>query len=722
MNMWMVARILGLSLLAGGTLSVWAQDVSTRTVDVTDAYHGVTVRDPYRWLEDAAAAEVKAWTAAQNVRTRAFLDALPQHAKIKARLTSLISGGSTTFSSLTPRGEQIFAMRNDPAKQQPMLVVLNALADPDSSKLVLDPNVLGQNGNTTIDWFSPSADGRLVAVSLSQNGSEIGTLHLYETATGREVGETIPRVQAPTGGGSLAWNSDGSGFWYTRYPGEERPEEDRHFYQQAYFHKIGSDWRNDALVLGTGDGLPRIAAVVFSIRHLSGAALAQVQNGDGGEYAHYLLRPDSALKLAAFEDKIPEAAAGPDGAIYALSRAGAPNGKVVKLRPPFAAHSLPRAETIVPEGEAAIEAGGIVLTQQHLLVVDVVGGPNQVRVFDLNGTLLNKVPLAESAAVGSLVPIPDGSVLHSVHTYLRPSYVARWNPATGKSEETKLVDSAPFGFDDVEVVRELAISKDGTEVPVDIIRKKGAVLDGSNPTILYGYGGYGVNIKPGFLDAWTRLWLDGGGIYAVAIIRGGAEFGERWHLDGNLTRKQNVFDDFAAAARHLIARKYTSSPKLALLGGSNGGLLVGATLTQNPALARAVVSQVGIYDMLRVELAPNGAFNVTEFGTVKDAEQFKALHAYSPYHHVTAGARYPAMLLTTGENDGRVDPLQSRKFAAAMQAATGSGLPVLLRTSGAGHGQGSSRNERIDEEADILAFLYDQLGMTWRDVATPPPR
>jgi prolyl oligopeptidase len=722
MNMRIVARIFAFVLFAGGTLSAAAQEVPTRTVDVTDTYHGVTVRDPYRWLEDAAAAEVKAWTAAQNVRTRAYFDALPQHAKIKGRLTSLNARGSASFYSLKPRGDQIFAMLSDPAKQQPMLVTLNAAADPDSSKTVLDPNVLDREGATAIDWFSPSTDGKLVAVSLSQNGSELGTLHLYESATGRKVGENIPRVQAPTGGGSLAWNSDGSGFWYTRYPGEERPEADRHFYQQAYFHRIGSDWRNDALVLGTKDGLPRIAAVVFSSEHLSGAALAQVQNGDGGEYAHYLLRPDGAVKLAGFEDKIPEAAAGPDGAIYALSRAGAPNGKVVKLRPPFAAHSLPPAETIVPEGEAAIEEGGIVLTRQHLLVRDVVGGPNQVRVFDLNGTLLNKVPLPESAAVEGLRALPDGSVLHSVQTYLRPRYVARWNPATGKSEETKLVDSAPFGFDDVEVVRELALSKDGTKVPVDIIRKKGAVLDGSNPTILYGYGGYGVNIKPGFLDAWTRLWLDGGGIYAVAIIRGGAEFGERWHLEGNLTRKQNVFDDFAAAARHLIARKYTSSPKLALLGGSNGGLLVGATLTQNPALARAAVSQVGIYDMLRVELAPNGAFNVTEFGTVKDAEQFKALHAYSPYHHVVAGARYPAMLLTTGENDGRVDPLQSRKFAAAMQAATGSGLPVLLRTSGAGHGQGSSRSERIDEDADIVAFLYDQLGVIWRDTDAAPAR
>jgi prolyl oligopeptidase len=228
-------------------------------------------------------------------------------------------------------------------------------------------------------------------------------------------------------------------------------------------------------------------------------------------------------------------------------------------------------------------------------------------------------------------------------------------------------------------------------------------------------------LRPSFLGARTRLWFDGGGVYAIAIIRGGGEFGERWHRAGNLTRKQNVFDDFAAAARHLIDRNYTSSAKLAMFGESNGGLLMGATLTQHPDLARAVVARVGIYDMLRVELAPNGEFNVTEFGTVKDPEQFKALYAYSPYHRVQAGVRYPAALIATGANDGRVDPMQSRKLTAALQAATASKLPVLLRTSASGHGQGSSRNERIEEDADILTFLYHQLGMTWRNAA-PSPR
>jgi prolyl oligopeptidase len=377
----------------------------------------------------------------------------------------------------------------------------------------------------------------------------------------------------------------------------------------------------------------------------------------------------------------------------------------------------------VPESDTVIAIDApLRVTQTHLLVRDSIGGPSQVRIYDHAGAFRGLLPLPETAAVGEMVSLPQGDVLYAVNTYLRPRYLARWDAATGSTQETKLADMASYGFDDAEVIREFATSKDGTKVPVNVIRRKGAVLDGSNPTILYGYGGYGVSLRPGFLGVRARLWLDGGGIYAIANIRGGGEFGERWHRAGNLTRKQNVFDDFAAAAQQLIDRNYASSAKLALFGASNGGLLMGATLTQHPGLARAVVARVGIYDMLRVELAPNGAFNVTEFGTVKDPEQFKALYAYSPYHHVQAGVRYPAVLLTAGENDGRVDPMQSRKFAAALQAATAAERPILLRINASGHGMGSSRDERLDEDADILTFLYDELGMSWRDGNSAPPR
>jgi prolyl oligopeptidase len=333
-------------------------------------------------------------------------------------------------------------------------------------------------------------------------------------------------------------------------------------------------------------------------------------------------------------------------------------------------------------------------------------------VFDLNGGYGKALAVPEVADIAQMEALSNGDVLYQVNSYLRPPYFMRWNAKTGETTETALFVKSPIDYSDTEVVRAFATSKDGTKVPLNIIRRKGTKLDGSNPTLLYGYGGYGVNTTPGFLGASRRLWLEAGGVFVVANVRGGGEYGEKWHQQGALTHKQNVFDDFYASGRWLIDNGYTTSDKLALQGGSNGGLLMGATLTQHPELARAVVSQVGIYDMVRVELDPNGSFNTTEFGTVKDKDQFNALYAYSPYHHVKAGVRYPAVLLTTGANDGRVNPMHSRKFAAALQAAGGGG-PILLRTSDkSGHGIGSSLDERIDEYTDVLMFLYDQLGMT----------
>jgi len=286
-----------------------------------------------------------------------------------------------------------------------------------------------------------------------------------------------------------------------------------------------------------------------------------------------------------------------------------------------------------------------------------------------------------------------------------------WAPGMKQPRATALQTSSPANFDDIEVVREFAVSKDGTKIPISILRKKGIQLDGKNPALLYGYGGYGLSQTPGF-NSTRRIWFDAGGVYAVANLRGGAEFGEAWHLAGNLTRKQHVFDDFIACAELLIQRKYTSPDKLAVMGGSNGGLLMGAFLTQRPELARAVVSRVGIYDMLRVELDPNGAFNTTEFGSVQNADQFQALFAYSPYHHVKDGTAYPAVLFPCGENDGRVNPAHSRKMTARLQAATSSGRPILLRTSATtGHGMGSSLKDRVAEQADIYAFLFQELGV-----------
>lgn len=690
---------------------------ATDKQDVTDTFFGTAVADPYRWLEDNASPKVDAWNKAQNAETRAYLDGLKVREPLKARLTTMIKATSPEFRSLAPAGERLFAIYNDPQFQQPMLVTLDGDANPSSRKAVVDPNLLDKSGLTAIDWFVPSHDGRLVAVSMSKAGSEDGTLYVFDADTGKPAGETIPRVQFPTAGGSLAWAGDGKGFWYTRYPGAEKPEADRHFYLQVYYHTLGQDWQKDPLILGTEDGVPRIGEIFLDNRYAPSVVLASVANGDGGEWAHWLITHDGRkTRISRFEDKVVAAAVAPDFSLYLVSRQNASNGKVLKLAP--GVHELSKARTIVPEGKATIIIADSnsprppTLTHDTMLVSYIDGGPNEVQAFDLEGKPKGRLALPDIAAFGDISALPGGDVLIAVSTYLRPRYYARWRAADGKIGETKLAVESPVKFDDAEVVREFATSKDGTKVPVNIIRTKGAVLDGKHPALLYGYGGYGISQQPRFAGPTTRLLLDGGGVYAEANIRGGGEYGETWHENGRLTKKQNVFDDFAAAGDYLVAKKYTDHSRLALLGGSNGGLLMGAMITQHPQLARAVVSSVGIYDMIRVELDPNGSFNTTEFGTVKDEAQFKALYAYSPYHHVKAGEKYPAVLLMTGANDGRVNPMHSRKFAAAVQAATGSGQPVYLRISTkSGHGIGSSLDERIDQSADWLAFLFDQLGM-----------
>jgi prolyl oligopeptidase len=692
--------------------------------DVADTVQGVGIADPYRWLENWDNPKVRAWSETQNNYARQYLDGLKSRDAVVAELERLIKTASPSYTGLSVKGDRVFAVYNDPAKQQPLIVTMNAQADPASRRAVLDPNLLDPTGRTAFDWFAVSRDGGRIAVSLSKNGSEAGTLHVYDVAGGKEIDKPIPDVQYATAGGSLAWNPDGSGFYYTRYPGPAAPAEERNFNVEVYFHKLGTDWRKDPLVLGKKDGLERISEIFLDNDGALRRILVSVQRGDGGEWAFYLLSSrvtDAPLKLADYSAGVVSAALGPDGAVYAISRKDAPNGKILRLKAPFAGGTLGDAPVLVPESEVAILADGLPFGGHdldfaggRLLVRDIVGGPIEVRIFDSSGAAQGKLPLPEIAANSEIVPLKNGHVLFDVSTYLIPRYYAEWNPDGGPVSETALKSTSPVSFADTEVVRVFAASKDGTQVPVNVVMKKGTRLDGSHPLLLYGYGGYGVSQTPGFLGAFRRLWLDGGGIYAVANIRGGAEYGERWHREGMLTKKQNVFDDFAACADYLVAKGYTAHDKLALMGGSNGGLLMGAEITQHPELARAVVSSVGIYDMIRVENDPNGAFNTTEFGTVKNKEQFEALYAYSPYHRIAAGAKYPEVLMLTGATDDRVKPWHSRKFAAALQAASASARLVLLRTSAnSGHGIGSSQSERIAQNADILAFLFDQLAMRY---------
>ena len=694
---------------------------ATPTGAVTDSYFGVTVADPYRWLEAGSDPAVKAWSTAQTARTHAYLDSLAIRKPIAAELRRFVTGASPSYSELRARGDKVFATYNDPEFQQPTIVTLNAAADPASRQTVLDPNKLDPSGHTEVDWWVASPDGSLIAVSLSKNGSEDGTLHVYRVATGEEVGAPIPSVQYPTAGGALAWSASGDGFWYTRYPGAEAGPDERHYHLQVYFHPMGGDWTKDELVLGAKDGLERISEIFLSNEAVRPAVVAMVQRGDGGQYAHFLLKQGAApVRLADYEDKIVSAVMGPDDAVYGVSEKGALNGKIVKLSGPMTVESLASAPVIVPESKGAMRTDGvennipaIVLTRDRMFLREMVGGPSVVRMFDLKGRPAGSIPLPPIADVNEIDTLNDGSVLFDVRTYLKPRFFARWSPRTKKAAPTAMAQTSPISFADAQVVRVFATAKDGTKIPLNIISKKGVKLTGKNPVLLYGYGGFGLSQVPHFAGSLARLWLDGGGIYVVANIRGGGEYGERWHQEGFMAAKQNDFDDFTAAGQYLIDHHYTSHAKLAMLGGSNGGLLMGAVLTQHPTLARAVVSEVGLYDMLRFELDPNGAFNTTEYGTVKDESQFKVLQAYSPYHHVTKGAAYPAVYMATGDNDGRVNPMHSRKFTAALQAATSSGHPIFLATSAtSGHGIGDSIDEAIAKNADLTAFLFDQIGMT----------
>jgi prolyl oligopeptidase len=703
--LFLISALSGLTLV---NLPATETTPQTPKKPVSDEYHGTTVEDPYQWLEKDDDPEVKAWSNGQNQRTRAYLDKLPNRAAIEKQLTEWYAKASPNYSSLVSRPGIVFAMKFQPPKQQPLLVTFASADDLKSEKVVLDPNVLDAKGATAIDWFAPSLDGKHVAVSLSIGGSEDGTLHFYETATGKALPDTIAHVQYPTAGGSAAWNADGTGIYYTRFPRKgERPDVDLNFYQQVYFHKLGTVDTEDTYSIGKD--FPRIAEIVLGASRDGKYILATVANGDGGDFAHYLLGPDGSWKqITQFSDQIKAARLGRDNALYLLSRVGAPRGKILRL--PLDTPELKNAVEIVPTGEAVIEQ--IVPTSDALYVGEVVGGPSQIRRYGLDGKGGAIIPIPKISAVQEMLALEDNSLLFRDVSYTEPA--AWFHCAQGKIEpvKTALRSTSPVSFADIEVTREFATSKDGTKIPLNIVFRKGMKRDGQNPTLLYGYGGYGISMSPNF-DFTRRLWFDRGGVYVVANIRGGGEFGEEWHKAGNLTKKQNVFDDFAAAAECLVAEKYTRSEKLAVQGGSNGGLLMGAMITQHPELMRAVISQVGIYDMLRVELAPNGAFNVTEFGTVKNPEQFKALYAYSPYHHLVDGTKYPSVLMMTGANDGRVAPYHSRKMTARLDEANESENPILLRaSSSAGHGQGTALSERIKQLADIYSFLFAQLRTT----------
>jgi len=689
----------------------------TPKIPIAETYHDVTVEDPYRWLENDAAQTVTQWTAAQNALTRRYLDALPQRAAVAARVTKLLQSEPVDRYAFQFR-KQLFALKSQPPRPQPLLVVMKATGDVQSERVVLDPVALDPSGRTSIDFYRPSHDGRHVVVSLSRDGSEDGTAYVYDVGTGKRLPDVVPGVQFPTGGGSVEWAADNRGFYYTRYPqGSERPAEDRNFFQQVWFHALGRPVADDRYVIGKA--FPRIAETALTASSDGRYLMAAVADGDGGEIAFHLRAPDGRwTEVAGMKDGMKHVTFGDDGNLYALTVKDAPLGRIVAI--PLADPRLASARVVVPE--SAMPAESVLATRTRVYVTYRVGGPGAVRIFALDGRSVGALPTPPVSDVHVAARLPNDDVLVRTMSYVDPPTLSRYEARRDRMVRTQLAGKYDFDFADAEVERHFALSKDGTRVPLSIVRRKGAPLDGNQPVLLYGYGGYGISMAPWF-SPLLRLWLDWGGTYAVANIRGGGEFGEPWHLAGNLTKKQNVFDDFAACAQFLVERRYTQPSRLALMGGSNGGLLMGAMIVQHPDMMRAVVSQAGMYDALRWETQPNGAFNVTEFGSTKDPEQFRALYAYSPYLNVRDGTAYPAVLFTTGDNDGRVASYESRKMTARLQAATASAQPILLRTEAqAGHGFGTALATRIAEEADVYSFLANALAMQPLPLPAVPPR
>jgi prolyl oligopeptidase len=671
---------------------------------VVDQYRDVSVTDDYRWLENWNDPAVRTWTAQQNAATRAALDGLPFMSALRRRVQALGSDNHPRWNDLMYRHGRLFAIKQQPPHQQPMLVVLTSPDNLGSERVVVDPVAVDPSGVTAIDFYAPSTDGGRVAVSLSRNGTERGDVHVFESETGRELQDVVPHVNGGTAGGSVAWNADGSGFFYTRYPrAGERPEADLDFYQEIYFHRIGSPASSDRYELGKD--FPKIAETILQPSRDGQLMLATVSNGDGGEKAHFVRGAAGTWRqLASYADQVLSGTWGRDNALYLVSRKNAPRGQVLRIA--SNGSTLTDARVLVGQRDTVVE--DVSVADSRVFVRELAGGPSRLSVFDFEGAPQRSVELPPVSSVTEVVPLEGNEILYETQTYVTPPAFVRASPTAVR--RTALAATSAADFSDTDVTRVDATSTDGTRVPLNIIARRGTTLDGSNPTLLYAYGGFGISEVPTF-SAVRRVWLEQGGVYVVANLRGGGEFGDEWHTRGSLTNKQNVFDDFAAAAQYLIGHHYTSPASLAILGGSNGGLLMGAALTQHPELFRAVVSHVGIYDMLRFNLWPNGAFNVTEYGDPHDPAQFSALFAYSPYHHVVDGTKYPAVLLFSGTNDPRVNPSDSRKFAARLQAASSSDHPVLLRISDSGHGFGTSLGEGLAQQTDQYAFLFWQLAM-----------
>ncbi len=671
----------------------------TPTNDTTDLLHGETIPDPYRWLEDGESPETRAWTERQNALTEAYLAAIPSRETIRRRLDELLAIGALSVPA--PVRGRYFYQRRDGRQNQPVLYVRDGVEGED--RVAIDPNALDPAGTTALDWFYPSDDGRLLAYGLSQDGSEQSVLHLLEVDSGRLLPDRIPRTRSA----DLAWLPDGSGFYYTRYPApDEVPEGEEHYHRALYFHLLGADPAGDALVFQPAqkEFWPGVSISPDGRWLLVGVARTfdQTDLYLQDRAAQGPLAPVAVDLPASFDGEVAH------GRLFLRTNLDAATYRLYVVDPERPARSAWR-EIVAPRPDAVLD--GIKVAGDRLALSYLERASSRFRLADLEGAQQWEIELPTLGSLFGIGAEWDGRELfYGFSSYTVPPSVYRIDLGTGEQSLWRRVeaDIDPARFE----VRQVSVtSKDGTPVTMFLVHRAGLVRDGNNPTYLTGYGGFNLSMTPAFSRS-LLLWLEHGGLVAVPNIRGGGEYGERWHQEGMLGRKQNSFDDFIAAAEWLIGERYTRPERLAAAGGSNGGLLMGAVLTQRPELFRAVVIQVPLLDMLRYHRFLIARLWIPEYGSPDDPEQFAWLRAYSPYHHVREGVAYPAVLLATAESDTRVDPMHARKMTARLQAASSSPRPVLLRLEArAGHGAGKPLSKVLDELTDSWTFVFSENGV-----------
>ncbi|MGH9339430.1 MAG: prolyl oligopeptidase family serine peptidase [Acidobacteriota bacterium] len=673
----------------------------SRRVDHVDVYHGAEVADPYRWLEDLDSAETRDWIEAQNKVTFSYLESIPVRDEIRSRMTELWD--YEKFGVPEKQAGRYFFSKNDGLQNQSVIYTMKNLAD--QPEVLLDPNLLSEDGTVALTDYQVSEDGRLFAYGIASAGSDWQEWKVRNVETGQDLSDHLKWVKFST----VSWTHDNKGFYYSRYdaPTDGEQLEEANYFQKVYYHRIGAPQSEDQLVYHRPDQ----KKWGFDASVTDDGNYLVIHVWEGTDERNRLFYQD----LRRPEPEVVELLTDFDAGYYFIGNTGpvfwfltdldAPRRRVIAIdsNNPGRDHW----KELIPQAEETLVS--VDLLSRKFVASYLKDAHSQVKVFDLNGQMLRALDLPGLGTASGFSGDPhDSEAFYSFTSFITPPAVYRYDVETGRSElfRRPQVDFNPADYETRQIFYE---SKDGTRVPMFITHKKGLELDGNNPTLLYGYGGFNIAQKPSF-SVTNLVWMERGGVFALANIRGGGEYGEEWHQAGMKVNKQNVFDDFIAAGEWLIENQYTSNSKLSIMGRSNGGLLVGACITQRPDLFGAAIVGVGVLDMLRFNEFTIGWAWVSDYGSAQDAEEFKALYAYSPYHNITPGTHYPSTLITTADHDDRVVPAHSYKFAAALQPAQGNDEPILIRIdTRAGHGSGKPTSKQIEEYSDILSFLSHEL-------------